>query len=52
MPEAPSQEKFVTWLKTENMRPIKPSSMLWYMACVLTSTWDGSTVMCGWLWYL
>ena len=39
-------------MKTENMRPMKPSSRFWYMACVRTSTCDGSTVMCGWLWYL
>ena len=38
-------------LKVEMMRPIKPGSSIWYIACVRMSTWDGSTVMCGWLWY-
>ena len=34
------------------MTPTKPWSSCWYAAWVRTSTWLGSTVMCGWLWYL
>jgi hypothetical protein len=37
--------------KQLKMRPKKAGSMAWYWPCVRTSTCEGSTVMCGWLWY-
>lgn len=38
-------------LKTENIIPTKRSSIIWYEAWVLRSTWEGWTVIWGWEWY-
>ena len=42
---------FLSCRKQENTSPTKPCSIILYMACVWTSTWEGQTVIWGWEWY-
>lgn len=47
----PIQSVFLSSMKQKNISPTKPWSIIWYMACVWTSTCEGQTVIWGWEWY-